>query len=432
MNSKIQKITALEILDSRGNPTVRAEVFLEDGSKGSFDVPSGASTGIYEAHELRDGDMARYHGLGVLTAINNIVNIIQPELIGMDATDQIAIDEKLLSLDDSEDKSKLGANSILPVSIANAKAASVNSERKLYNYLNSLLTSYIQKDMVELSLPTPLFNIMNGGAHADNSLSIQEFMVIPVGIKHFKEQLRAGSEINFTLKNILKQRGATTGVGDEGGFAPSLPNDETAIDFIIEAVEKAGYKIDTEIKLGVDIAASQFWETDDKVYAIPNIGGRKVFVDKPSKLIDFYMNLLKKYPLYIIEDPLAENDWEGWVEFAKQPEIKDKLLVGDDLTVTNPKRLQEAIEKKAINAMIIKPNQIGTLTEIFEVINICKKNNIIMIFSHRSGETTDTFIADLAVASGGKFLKDGAPVRGERTAKYNRLLEIEKEAFTDI
>jgi len=432
MNSKIQKITALEILDSRGNPTVRAEVFLEDGSKGSFDVPSGASTGIYEAHELRDGDMARYHGLGVLTAINNIVNIIQPELIGMDATDQIAIDEKLLSLDDSEDKSKLGANSILPVSIANAKAASVNSERKLYNYLNSLLTSYIQKDMVELSLPTPLFNIMNGGAHADNSLSIQEFMVIPVGIKHFKEQLRAGSEINFTLKNILKQRGATTCVGDEGGFAPSLPNDETAIDFIIEAVEKAGYKIDTEIKLGVDIAASQFWETDDKVYAIPNIGGRKVFVDKPSKLIDFYMNLLKKYPLYIIEDPLAENDWEGWVEFAKQPEIKDKLLVGDDLTVTNPKRLQEAIEKKAINAMIIKPNQIGTLTEIFEVINICKKNNIIMIFSHRSGETTDTFIADLAVASGGKFLKDGAPVRGERTAKYNRLLEIEKEAFTDI
>jgi enolase len=428
MDTTIKDITAREILDSRGKPTVEAEVFLNSGASGRFAVPSGASTGIYEALELRDGDLARYGGKGVLTAVDNIKTKIRDKLIGIDALRQEEVDETLINLDGTKNKSKLGANAILAVSVATCKASAVSQSRRLYNYLNGLLSNYLnQVEELQLALPTPLFNILNGGAHAENTLSIQEFMVIPIGISQFQEQLRAGSEIEAHLKFILKERGATTAVGDEGGFAPNLPSDETALDFLLEAVEASGYKLEKEIVFGLDVAASQYWEEDDKVYAIPNISGEKVLVDKPAKVSDFYVNLMKKYPIYLMEDPLAEDDWDGWKAFAKKFDMKEKKLVGDDLTVTNPKRVEKAAKEKVINALIIKPNQIGTITEVLEVIKICNTYKIAKIISHRSGETTDTFLADLAVAVNAQFIKDGAPVRGERVAKYNRLLEIEEE-----
>ncbi len=428
MYNAIKNITAQEILDSRGNPTIRAYITLDDGTKGDFSVPSGASTGIFEALELRDGDLPRYQGKGVLTAIENIKDKIAPKLTGMDPLNQEKIDETLIELDGTKNKSKLGANALLAVSFANCRAAAKSQSRKLYNYLNGIISKYL--DQVEnqpLTIPCPLFNILNGGAHADNTLSIQEFMIIPIGIEKFSEQLRAGAEINHSLKKILKERGATTSVGDEGGFAPNLPTDETALEFLLEAVEVSGYKIEKEILFGLDVASSQYWEEDDKVYAIPNISGEKVLVDKPAKISEFYINLINKYPIYLIEDPLAEDDWDGWKSLSKKFNFKEKLLVGDDLTVTNPKRVKRAAKEKIINGLIIKPNQIGTLTEVFEVIKLCNKYNITKIVSHRSGETVDTFIADLAVACGSRLIKDGAPTRGERTAKYNRLLEIENE-----
>ena len=426
MNTSIKSIKALEILDSRGNPTLRVSLSLEDGSVGTFSVPSGASTGIYEASELRDGDMGRYNGKGVLTAVQNVKEIISDKLKGMDALDQEGVDKKLIELDGTKNKSKLGANTILGVSCATCKAAAISQKRTLFNYINALLANYLDKlKTPSASLPTPLFNILNGGAHADNTLSIQEFMIIPVGISKFSEQLRAGAEIDHTLKGILKERGASTAVGDEGGFAPNLPDDETALEFLIEAVDASGYKLEREIVFGLDVAASQYWEEDDKIYAIPNISGEKVLVDKPEKIVDFYIKLIEKYPIYIIEDPLAENDWNGWTHFSKKINFNKKILVGDDLTVTNPTRVERAGKGKIINGLIIKPNQIGTLSEVFEVFKICDNYNINKIVSHRSGETTDTFIADLAVASGSQFIKDGAPIRGERTAKYNRLIEIE-------
>jgi enolase len=428
MFTSIKSITAQEILDSRGNPTVKAEVTLESGAKGSFSVPSGASTGLYEAQELRDGDLARYNGKGVLTAVENVNTQISDKLKDMDALKQEEIDETLINLDGTKNKSKLGANAILAVSFAVCKAAAASQSRKLYNYLNGILAQFLdQVETPSLGIPTPLFNILNGGAHADNTLSIQEFMIIPVGIERFSEQLRAGSEIDHTLKKILKERGATTSVGDEGGFAPSLPSDETALEFLVEAVEVSGFKLENEIVFGLDIAASQYWEEDDKVYAIPNISGEKVLVDKPEKVSDFYVGLLNKFPIRLVEDPLAENDWKGWKKLAGKLNLKEKILVGDDLTVTNPKRVERAAKEKIINGLIIKPNQIGTLTEVFEVIKICNKYKVAKIVSHRSGETTDTFIADLAVACNAEFIKDGAPIRGERVAKYNRLLEIERE-----
>jgi enolase len=426
MDATIKLITAREILDSRGNPTLEAEVVLNNGSRGKFAVPSGASTGIYEALELRDGDLARYNGKGVLTAVEIIKTKINDKLGGMNALEQKEIDQALIELDGTKNKSKLGANAILGVSIATCKAAAASQNRKVYNYLQALLAERLDQ-VAQLSVPTPLFNILNGGAHADNTLSIQEFMVIPSGIEKFSEQLRAGVEINHSLRKLLSERGATTGVGDEGGFAPSLPNDETALDFLIEAVEASGYKLESEIVFGLDIAASQYWETDDKVYAIPNIAGEKVLVDKPEKVVDFYLSLLKKYPIYIIEDPLGEDDWNGWKKLAKKMDFKKDLLVGDDLTVTNPKRVEKAAKEKIINGLIIKVNQIGTLTEVFDCFELCDKYGITKIVSHRSGETTDTFIADLAVASGAELFKDGAPIRGERVAKYNRLLEIEDD-----
>jgi enolase len=428
MDTTIKSITAREILDSRGNPTVKAEVTLESGALGEFSVPSGASTGVHESRELRDGDLARYNGKGVLTAVENVNSTIANKLVGMDGLKQQEIDEALIKLDGTKNKSKLGANALLAVSVANCKAIAISQNRKFYNYLNGILYEYLDEAKnPQLKIPTPLFNILNGGAHADNSLSIQEFMIVPIGIETFAEQLRTGVEINHVLKKILKERGATTSVGDEGGFAPNLPTDETALDFLVEAVESSGYKLESEIVFGLDIAASQYWEEDDKVYAIPNVSGEKVLVDKPEKVVDFYLGLTKKYPIYIIEDPLAEDDWKGWEKYAKRVDFKKTLLVGDDLTVTNPERIEKAAKLKVINGLIIKPNQIGTLSEVFEVIKICNKYNIAKIISHRSGETTDTFLADLAVACNSAFFKDGAPVRGERVAKYNRLLEIEAD-----
>lgn len=430
MDTSISSIKAHEILDSRGSPTLKVFVNLEDGSQGTFMVPSGASTGIYEAVELRDGDMDRYNGRGVLEAIGNVEEEIASRLKGEDALDQKKIDNILIELDGTKNKSNLGANAILGASVAVCKAAAKSQKRESYNYINSLYTKTCDNsDSTKLSIPIPLFNIMNGGAHADNNLSIQEFMVIPVGIETFKRQIQAGVEINSQLRNILKERGATTGIGDEGGFAPNLPNDETALDLITEAVERAGYKLDNEIILGLDIAASQYWEEDDKVYAIPQVAGKKVLVDKPEKIVEFYLKLVDKYPIKIIEDPLGENDWKGWSKLAKRLDFENKILVGDDLTVTNPERVRRAIKKKAINGLIIKPNQIGTLSEVFEVVRLCNENQITKIVSHRSGETVDTFLADLAVGVGSQYIKNGAPIRGERVAKYNRLLEISQNYF---
>jgi len=428
MDTTIKSISGREILDSRGEPTVEAEVTLENGIKGTFSVPSGASTGIYEALELRDNDLSRYSGKGVLKSVENIKTKISNKLEGLDVLDQEEIDKTLIELDGTKNKSKLGANSILAVSFACCRAAALSQNRKLYNYINDILSKYLnQIESQLLTLPTPLFNILNGGAHADNTLSIQEFMIIPIGIKSFSEKVRAGSEINHTLKRILYERGATTSVGDEGGFAPNMPSDEIALELLCETVESSGYNLETDIVLGLDIASSQYWEEDDKVYAIPNISGGKVLVDKPHKVCDFYLNLMKKFPIYILEDPLAEDDIAGWKSLSKKFNFKNKILVGDDLTATNPKRLEMAIKEKIINGIIIKPNQIGTLTEVFDVIELCNNHNIKKIVSHRSGETTDTFIADLAVACGASFIKDGAPTRGERVAKYNRLLQIEEE-----
>lgn len=433
MDTLIKKIRAWEILDSRGDPTLTAEVVLNSGAKGRFSPPSGASTGIFEAFELRDGDMARYNGKGVLTAVENVNSVIAPKLIGKNSLKQSEIDQIMIELDGTKNKSKLGANAILSVSFATARAAAISQNRKLYNYINNLLSEYLdQLKTQSLSMPMPMFNILNGGAHADNTISIQEFMVIPIGIDQFSQQLRAGAEIETALKQLLKERGATTSVGDEGGFAPNLPTDEVALDFILEAIEAAGYHSETEVVIGLDVAASQYWEEDDKVYAIPNIAGEKVLVDKPEKVADLYVELLKKYPIKLIEDPLSENDWDGWKSLAKRFDMNNNILVGDDLTATNPKRVKRAADEKVINGLIIKPNQIGTLTEVFEVIKICNEEDIAKIVSHRSGETTDTFIADLAVATGARFIKNGAPVRGERVAKYNRLLEIEQNSSNMI
>ena len=430
MNTTIKHIIAREIIDSRGYPTIETKVVVEDSTVGVFSVPSGASIGIYEALELRDGDTSRYDGKGVLTAVENVNTIIAKSLEGKDASKQKEIDQILIELDGTNNKSKLGANAILSVSFAVCRASAASQQRKLYNYINSLLIQTLNvEEGLSVSMPTPLFNVLNGGAHADNSLSIQEFIIVPKNVKTFKEQLRAGVEIDHHLKRILKERGATTGVGDEGGFAPNLPNDEIALDYMMDAVEVSGYTLGSEILFGLDIAASQYWEEDDKVYAIPNISQDKVLVDKPEKMGNFYINLLQKYPIFYIEDPLAEDDWDGWKSFAKQLDFSTHLLVGDDLTATNPQRVEKAAQKGLINGVIIKPNQIGTLTEVFAVIKICKNYGLTKIISHRSGETTDTFIADLAVACNAQYIKDGAPIRGERVAKYNRLLEIEQQLY---
>ncbi len=406
---QITRCCAREILDSRGNPTVETTVFLADGTVGVASVPSGASTGIYEACELRDGDRKRYIGKGVLEAASNVSKIISPALSGTYASEQAEVDRILCDLDDTDNKSRLGANAILSVSLATARAAANWYHMPLYRYLGGVSAE---------RLPIPMMNILNGGAHASNNVEIQEFMIAPVGASSFAEALRIGSEIYHTLGKLLRVGGFASTVGDEGGFAPNLNDDEAALELIERAIEESGY--DTErVKIALDCAASE-WCGEDGGYHLPKRGktyGR-------SGLIEYWVELAKKHPLFSIEDALDQRDFDGWRELTEK--LGDKLmLVGDDLFVTNEKRLREGIRRKAANTILIKPNQIGTLTEVLQVINLARSSGYGFIPSHRSGETEDTTLADLAVAMNAPFIKAGAPCRSERVAKYNRLLRIE-------
>ena len=416
--SIIQDVYAREILDSRGNPTVEAEVWLEDGTVGRASVPSGASTGAYEAVELRDEGSQRYLGKGVETAVDNINNLISEELLGMDSLDQTAIDRTMIELDGTDNKKKLGANAILAVSLANAKAAAEFLGLPLYRYIGGVNGK---------TLPVPMMNIINGGRHADNSLTIQEFMIMPVGAESWREALRWCTEVFHTLKKVLKEKNYSTSVGDEGGFAPNLQSDEEAIQLILQAVEQAGYQPGQDFRIAIDAAATEmfdaakeqgkkdqylFWKTD-KLYT-------------RRDMIDFYGELSEKYPIISLEDGLAEDDWEGWGLLTEQ--LGNKLqLVGDDLFVTNTKRLQYGIENGAANSILIKVNQIGTLTETLDAIQMANRAGYTSIVSHRSGETEDTTIADLVVAVNAGQIKTGAPSRTDRVAKYNQLLRIEED-----
>lgn len=409
--SVISEVFAREIMDSRGNPTVEVEVYLEDGSMGRAAVPSGASTGMYEAVELRDGDKCRYGGKGVLKAVANVNDIIGPELVGMDAVDQIGIDALLCELDGTPNKEKLGANATLGVSMAVAKAAAEAVGLSLYQYLGGFNAKV---------LPVPMMNILNGGEHADNNVDIQEFMIMPVGASSFGEALRMGAEIYHSLKTVLKSRGLNTAIGDEGGFAPNLASNEDALAAIVEAIEKAGYKPGEDIKLALDIAASEMYE--DGKY---NFKGEGV-VRTSDEMIAFYEKLVEKYPIISIEDGLDENDWDGWKKLTEHLGKKVQL-VGDDLFVTNPKRLAEGIAKGVDNSILVKVNQIGTVTEAFDAMEMAKQAGYTCVVSHRSGETEDATIADIAVAVNAGQIKTGAPTRSDRIAKYNQLLRIEQE-----
>ena len=410
MKTKIVNITGYQLLDSRSNPTVAARVELEDGSYGFAMAPSGASTGEYEAHELRDGDKTRYNGRGVIKAVGNINNEINKALYGFDAAKQGRIDKTLCRLDGTENKSRLGANAILAVSLAVCKAAAMSHRMPLYRYIGGFSGSWI---------PTPMMNILNGGAHASNNIDIQEFMIVPIGVSNLQDGVRICSEVYHTLGKMLNSRSLSTGVGDEGGFAPDLPDDIAAIELILEAIKKAGYE--KEIKLALDVAASEWWQGDGK-YKMPK---RQKELDS-AEMIAWYKDLIKKYPIISIEDGLGENDWAGW-ERMTDVLSNDVALVGDDLFVTNEERLKKGLTCKAANSILIKPNQIGTLTETVNVIKLAKHHGYQIVVSHRSGETEDTSIADLAVALNATRIKTGAPARSERTAKYNRLLMIEQE-----
>ena len=406
---QIIKCCAREILDSRGTPTVEASVFLCDGTVGVASVPSGASTGIYEAHEKRDGDTSRFGGKGVCSAVKGICHTISPELSGISAAEQYEIDKLLQKLDGTSDKSKLGANAILAVSLATARAAANWYHVPLYKYLGGADAH---------RLPIPMMNIINGGAHAANNIEIQEFMIVPVGCKSFAEAMRAGSEIYSALGKILRSRGYATTVGDEGGYAPDLSDDEEAIELIISAIEKAGYSTDS-VMIALDAATSE-WYSEDGVYLMPK--RQKKY--SREELIDYWCALCDRYPIMSIEDALDQRDFDGWRALTKRLGGKI-MLVGDDLFVTNAERLKRGIEAGAANSILIKPNQIGTLSETLEVIHIAKEAGYRFILSHRSGETEDTTIADIAVAMNAPFIKSGAPCRSERVAKYNRLLRIE-------
>ncbi len=410
--SEIIDIIGAEVIDSRGNPTVEVEIILESGITGKAIVPSGASTGKREALELRDGDKKRFHGKGVLTALENISKTIAPELIGMDSSDQVLIDKALIEIDGTDNKSNLGANSILGVSMAVCHAAANELGLPLYRYIGGINAK---------ELPIPMMNFINGGAHADNNLDIQEFMIMPSGFKHFSSALRAGAEIFQTLKSILKKQGLNTAVGDEGGFAPSLSSNEEALSIIIKAITESGYIAGKDIFLALDVASSEFYK--DGKYNFEN----KMI--SSSKLIDYYAKLVDKYPILSIEDGLAENDWQGWELLTKKLGGKVQL-VGDDLFVTNTKILKEGIDKGIANSILIKLNQIGTVTETLDAIEMAKKAGYTTIISHRSGETEDTTIADLSVACNTGFIKTGSLSRSERIAKYNRLLYIERELNT--
>ncbi|RKQ35535.1 phosphopyruvate hydratase [Oceanobacillus halophilus] len=407
----ITDVYAREVLDSRGNPTVEVEVYTESGAFGRALVPSGASTGEYEAVELRDGDKDRYLGKGVLQAVKNVNETIAPELIGMDVTRQNIIDALMIELDGTENKGKLGANAILGVSMAVARAAADLLDVPLYNYLGGFNSK---------TLPTPMMNIVNGGEHADNNVDIQEFMVMPVGAESFKEALRMGAEIFHALKKVLGSKGYNTAVGDEGGFAPNLGSNEEALQTIVEAIEAAGYKPGEEVKLAMDVASSEIYE--DGKY---NLKGEGV-VRTSAEMVDWYEEMVNKYPIISIEDGLDENDWEGHKLLTDR--LGDRVqLVGDDLFVTNTKKLAQGIEQGVGNSILVKVNQIGTLTETFDAIEMAKQAGYTAVISHRSGETEDSTIADIAVATNAGQIKTGAPSRTDRVAKYNQLLRIEDE-----
>ena len=407
-NSAIKSITAREILDSRGNPTVEVDVQLEDGSWARAAVPSGASTGAFEAAELRDGG-SRYLGKSVSGAVENVKAKIAPSLIGHDGLDQKGLDEKMIALDATVNKSSLGANSILGVSLAVARAAAVSKKLPFYRFIGGEKATL---------LPIPMMNILNGGAHADTNVDIQEFMIAPIGAPTFKEGLRYGAEIYQSLKSVLKKRGLATSIGDEGGFAPNLESNRAALDLIIEAVEKAGYKMGSDIGLAMDVAATEFYKDGSYRFEGANLSS--------AEMINYYQGLLDSYPLLSIEDPLSEDDWSGWADITKAMGASVQL-VGDDLFVTNPTRLAQGISQGCANALLVKVNQIGTLTETLAAVDMAHKAGYRSMMSHRSGETEDTTIADLSVAALCGQIKTGAPARSERVAKYNQLLRIEEE-----
>ena len=408
---EIIDVYAREVLDSRGNPTVEAEVYTEKLCRSAI-VPSGASTGVFEAVELRDGDNKRYGGKGVKKAVENINTVIAEALIGMNVLDQGGIDKKLIELDGTKNKSKLGANAILGVSLACAKTAAACLDMPLYRYVGGVNAK---------SMPVPMMNILNGGAHAGNNVDIQEFMIMPVGAGTFKAALRMCSEVYHTLKGIIKENGLSTSIGDEGGFAPNLPTDEKALELIVEAIKKAGYTTGEDFKIALDAASSE-WYMPDGTYRLP----KAQIVRSKEEMVDYWEKLCEKYPIISIEDGAAEDDWEAWDMLTKR--LGGKIqLVGDDLFVTNTERLKTGIEKGAANSILVKVNQIGTLTEAIEAIETAQKSGYRAIISHRSGETEDTTIADLAVAFNTGQIKTGAPCRSERVAKYNRLLRIQEE-----
>ena len=410
----IEKVIGREIIDSRGNPTVEAEVWLSDGTAGRGAAPSGASTGIFETLELRDGDKKRYCGKGVQKAVSNINTTVNMALKGVNAADTFIVDSTLIHTDGTEDKSKIGANAMLAVSLAAARAAANHYRMPLYKFIGGVNGN---------RLPVPMMNILNGGTHAANNLDVQEFMIIPNGADNFRTGLRQCAEVYHNLAQILKTKGLSTGVGDEGGFAPDLTGEEEAIELILEAVERAGYKAGTDFVIALDAASSE-WKADGKGYFMP----KKKLSRSADELIEEWKSLCGKYPIVSIEDPLDEEDWDGWKKLTAELGHKVKL-VGDDLFVTNPKRLQKGIENGCANSILIKLNQIGTLTETLSAIRLAKENGYGTIISHRSGETEDSFIADLAVAVNAGQIKTGAPCRSERTAKYNRLIRIEEQLY---
>jgi len=412
MEESIKMIRAREILDSRGNPTIEVDLWLEGGWLGRAAVPSGASTGAFEAVELRDADQRRYRGKGVLQAVKNVNELIAPVLIGKNVLDQYALDQVLLELDNTDNKSKLGANAILGVSLAAARAAAAMIDLPLYRYIGGLEATL---------LPVPFMNILNGGSHADNNIDLQEFMIVPHGAKEFSEALRIGTEVFHQLKQILKAKGLNTSVGDEGGFAPNLKSSEEALALIVEAIKAAGYQPGSEVSLAIDAAASEFH--NDGSYQVEGHS-----LDSEA-MIDYYLELVERYPVISIEDGLDEEDWDGWQRLT-QKLGNQLMLVGDDLFVTNRLRLQRGIDSAAANAILIKLNQIGTLSETLATIDLARRNSYRSMISHRSGETDDTFIADLAVAVGAGMIKTGAPSRVDRVAKYNQLLRIEEQLNT--
>lgn len=412
--SAIINIHARQILDSRGNPTVEAEVITEDGAMGRAAVPSGASTGAHEAVELRDGDKKNYLGKGVLHAVENVNKKISDELMGMDVFEQNAIDHKMLKLDGTENKSKLGANAILAVSMACAKAAAIECNMPLYRYVGGVNAN---------TLPIPLMNILNGGSHADNSIDFQEFMIMPVKAHTFRQALQMGAEVFHTLKTVLKKKGYSTNVGDEGGFAPNIKSNEEAIEIVLKSIEEAGYKPGKDIYIAMDAATTEFYDEKTGMYTFKKSDNRQM---SSSEMVSYWKEWIEKYPILSIEDGLAEDDWKGWAELTKA--IGDKVqLVGDDLFVTNSKRLAKGIEKGIANSILVKVNQIGSLTETIDAVNLATRNSYTNIMSHRSGETEDTTIADLAVALNSGQIKTGSASRTDRIAKYNQLLRIEEE-----